>query len=214
MTTNNSVNVGLSGSSGTGSFAGTTSPTFVTPVLGTPTSGTLTTCTGLPISTGISGLGTGVATALGLATIGVSNPALTIAQTNFTPTLTAATPGDLSVAYSTQTGRYITIGELVYFYYLLVCTPTFSTASGALRFDGLPYAPQQSTSFAGISNISAGFTWPSTTTSVSFITTSGQTYLNIYGHKSATASVIFNVTTIVSGVAITVAGSGIYIGSV
>ncbi len=32
--------------------------------LGTPSSGTLTACTGLPVSTGISGLGTGVATAL------------------------------------------------------------------------------------------------------------------------------------------------------
>ena len=41
-----------------------TSPTFVTPVLGTPTSVTLTNATGLPVSTGISGLGTGVATAL------------------------------------------------------------------------------------------------------------------------------------------------------
>jgi hypothetical protein len=35
--------------------------------LGTPATGTLTSCTGLPVSTGISGLGTGVATALGLA---------------------------------------------------------------------------------------------------------------------------------------------------
>lgn len=41
-----------------------TSLTMVTPVLGTPASGTLTNCTGLPISSGVSGLGTGVATAL------------------------------------------------------------------------------------------------------------------------------------------------------
>lgn len=41
-----------------------TSPAFVTPALGTPASGTLTNATGLPISTGVSGLGTGVATFL------------------------------------------------------------------------------------------------------------------------------------------------------
>lgn len=40
------------------------SPTLVTPNLGTPSAGTLTNCTGLPVSTGISGLGTGVATFL------------------------------------------------------------------------------------------------------------------------------------------------------
>lgn len=40
------------------------SPTMTTPTLGTPASGTLTNCTGLPVATGVSGLGTGVATAL------------------------------------------------------------------------------------------------------------------------------------------------------
>lgn len=41
-----------------------TSPSFTTPILGTPTSGTLTNCTGLPIASGVSGLGTGIATFL------------------------------------------------------------------------------------------------------------------------------------------------------
>jgi len=49
---------------GSGALVFATSPTLVTPVLGTPTSATLTNATGLPISTGISGLGTGVASAL------------------------------------------------------------------------------------------------------------------------------------------------------
>ena len=40
------------------------SPTLTTPALGTPSSGTLTNCTGLPVSTGVSGLGTGVGTFL------------------------------------------------------------------------------------------------------------------------------------------------------
>lgn len=49
---------------GTGNAVRATSPTLVTPILGTPTSGTLTNCTGLPVASGISGLGTGVATFL------------------------------------------------------------------------------------------------------------------------------------------------------
>jgi len=54
----------LTDETGTGSAVFATSPTLVTPALGTPTSGTLTNATGLPISTGVSGLGTGIATAL------------------------------------------------------------------------------------------------------------------------------------------------------
>jgi hypothetical protein len=55
---------GVSTSTGSGNTVLSTSPTLVTPVLGTPASGTLTNATGLPVATGISGLGTGVATFL------------------------------------------------------------------------------------------------------------------------------------------------------
>jgi hypothetical protein len=41
-----------------------TAPVMTAPVLGTPASGTLTNATGLPIATGVSGLGSGVATFL------------------------------------------------------------------------------------------------------------------------------------------------------
>lgn len=55
---------GCVGNTGTGSVVFSTSPALVTPDLGTPSAGTLTNATGLPVSTGISGLGAGSATAL------------------------------------------------------------------------------------------------------------------------------------------------------
>lgn len=54
--------VSSTGATGTGNFVFATSPILVTPALGTPSSGILTNCTSLPISTGISGLGSAVAT--------------------------------------------------------------------------------------------------------------------------------------------------------
>lgn len=58
----------LTDETGTGAAVFATSPTLVTPALGTPASGVMTNVTGLPVATGISGLGTGVATWLATPT--------------------------------------------------------------------------------------------------------------------------------------------------
>jgi uncharacterized protein YjbI with pentapeptide repeats len=76
-----------------------TSPTLTTPDLGTPSAGTLTNATGLPVATGISGLGAGVATFLATPSSANLASALTdeagsgtVAFTN-SPTFTTPTLG-------------------------------------------------------------------------------------------------------------------------
>jgi hypothetical protein len=66
----------ITNETGSGVLVFATSPTLVTPNLGTPSAVTLTNATGLPISTGVSGLGTGIATALGINTGSAGAPVL------------------------------------------------------------------------------------------------------------------------------------------
>ena len=99
----------ISDETGTGSLVFATSPTLVSPALGTPSSGTLTSCTGLPVSTGVSGLGTGVATFLATPT----SANLLAAVTNETgtgavvfgtnPSLTAPL---INLGYTAKTASY------------------------------------------------------------------------------------------------------------
>lgn len=85
----------VTGETGSGALVFATSPTItsatlVTPALGTPASGTLTNCTALPVSTGISGLGTGIATALAVNAGSAGAPVL------FNGALGTPSSGDLS----------------------------------------------------------------------------------------------------------------------
>ena len=52
------LKTGISDETGSGSLVFATSPTLVTPALGTPSAGVLTSCTGLPATTGLTATGT------------------------------------------------------------------------------------------------------------------------------------------------------------
>lgn len=77
------------GTTGSGSIVLATSPSLTTPNLGTPSTLVLTNATGLPVSTGISGLGTGVATFL--ATPSSANLAAAVTGETGSGALTFAT---------------------------------------------------------------------------------------------------------------------------
>lgn len=58
----------------------------------------------------------------------------------WTPVLTFATPGNLSVAYSTQAGSFIKAGLLIIASFTIVTTTfTHTTAIGECRITGLPF---------------------------------------------------------------------------
>jgi len=95
----------ISDETGSGSLVFGTSPTLTTPALGTPSAVVLTNGTSLPISTGVSGLGTGVATALAVAIGSAGAPIVfngaggtpsSISLTNATNTPTDATKANLA----------------------------------------------------------------------------------------------------------------------
>lgn len=116
----------ISDETGSGALVFATSPALVTPDLGTPSAATLTNATGLPVATGISGLGTGVATFLatpssanlksaitdetgsGGALVFATSPTLT---TPVIDSIVAAGTGSTATLWNNITTGTITIGS-------------------------------------------------------------------------------------------------------
>jgi len=87
-----------------------TNSTLVTPVLGTPQSGALTNCTGLPVATGISGLGTGVATFLATPSSANLRTALTD-ETGTGSAVFATTPTLVTPVIGAATGTSLVLSS-------------------------------------------------------------------------------------------------------
>ena len=136
---------GVGTSTGSGNNVLSTSPTLVTPVLGTPTSATLTNATGLPIATGVSGLGAGVATFL-------------------------ATPSsaNLAAAVTDETGT----GNLVFTNSPTLVTPALGTPSAAVLTNatGLPLTTGV-TGILPVANGGSGTATPSLVGSATLVVT-------------------------------------------
>jgi phage-related tail fiber protein len=83
----------LTDKTGTGANVFATSPTLVTPILGTPQSGTLTSCTGLPLTTGVTGTLPVANGGTGLTAVGTTGNVLT---SNGTTWVSSAPSGGVS----------------------------------------------------------------------------------------------------------------------
>jgi hypothetical protein len=102
-----------------------TNATLVAPALGTPASGTLTNCTGLPVATGVSGLGTGVATFL--ATPSSANLAAALTdETGTGANVFANTPTLVTPVLGAATGTSISLSS---FSAVSAAAPTIASAT-------------------------------------------------------------------------------------
>lgn len=123
----------------------------------------------------------------------------------FTPTFTFATPGDLSVSYAEQIGKFWRVGALLFFQFDLQITPTFTTASGHATIGGLPYA----SSSVGFDSIAAAqiaatsITWPTGRTAVSAYIPAGTATAKLFFDGSGVTTSVLTASDITSGVAIT-----------
>lgn len=127
---------------------GTGAAYFVGGALGTPASGTATNLTGLPISSGVSGLGTGVATFLATPSSANLAAALTdesgsgVVPFQETGTWTPAYSASGSTfSYASRSGTYTKNGRLVHITGAISLNTSGNTlTANAITVTGLPFA--------------------------------------------------------------------------
>lgn len=129
---------------------------------------------------------------------------------SFTPTFTFPTVGNLSNAYTTQTGLYERIGNVVFIYYRLNVTPTHTTASGTARLGGLPFTVGSLSAPMPCRMISTHAYPGATGTMVYGVPTAGQSYIELYSSKSAGGETGWDHSAITSATAFNLALTGFY----
>jgi len=138
-----------------------------------------------------------------------------IEYNTFTPTITFATPGTLSVSYAAQAADYVYNAKekLVYFKISLSFDPTLGTASGELRIP-LPFtasnrAGAPPTYYTAIVN--SNVIWPASSAFISAKLAKGGDYLTLQGIKSGASAVTLDTTNVTPGSNNIIYVSGSYI---
>ena len=129
------------------------------------------------------------------------------------PSISASTPGDLTVSCSNALGYYSRLGARVTVDFTLTCTPTYTTASGSLKVTGLPFAASSTPiNFDGaLAGPITSFAWTSAAYTMLFpnVAYSAST-IQFQGFKSGNGTAAVAITAFPSGTAISVSGTVSY----
>lgn len=132
-------------------------------------------------------------------------PTFTITSGGWTPTITAATPGTMSVSYATQAGSWIRVSNSGTSFCImkcrLTCTPTWGTASGDVRLTGLPFTANGGGEGASLSQTSVNMTWSTSRTQLSLAMIQSPIAITINKQISAQNSANMQVSDIATGTA-------------
>lgn len=199
-------------STGTGATVLQTSPTLITPALGTPGSGILTSCTGLPLTTGVTGIlagtngGTGVNNGALLLTYGsTANLFFVNVQTGTTYTIVAADNGKI-ITFNNASAITVTLPQ----------QSTLTTSAGfTFKFQNIgigtiTFVKEGSETTTGntiAATGASGFIWRNTTTNWNIF--GGTSTLNMPGINTLIQTVANNTYTIMGyvGTPITILGA-------
>ena len=128
------------------------------------------------------------------------------------PTFTFATPGDLSVVYAIHAGQYSQIGNVVTVSFVLVCTPTYTTASGTAIVGGLPFASNPGSGNNTYGSCFTEFvTYPPSCTNFILFLQTGQQTIQICGQGSNLGFTTLTTTQVISGAQINIQGTMSYL---
>lgn len=206
---------GVTTSTGSGANVLSTSPTLVTPILGTPTSVTLTNGTNLPLTTGVTGIlpvangGTGVTGSTGSGSVVLSTSPTLVTPLLGTPTSGTLsnctvdgtnTVGYLNIPQNAQTGSYTLVlgdaGKHIY----------HASGAGAATYTipangSVAYAIGTALTFVNLSTTAISIAITTDTMYLSSAGTTGTRTLAQYG--SATALKVTSTVWMISGSGLT-----------
>ena len=180
------LSAALTDETGSGGAVFATSPTLVTPVLGAATA----------------------------TSINFGDEVLDkYDEGTWTPSMTFATPGDLSLGSVTATGYYTRKGREVTVHFRYSFTPTYTTSSGIFRLTGLPFTVSANltvvTAIGSIST-STNVSYPAGLTYCSINPIASQTYCQIIANGSSTANANLTTTNFPTGLGYTLTGTVVY----